>query len=321
MSQVLDYSAGFPGAAAIHAAGYIGAVRYIGFPERRKCTTAGELADFTAHRIGMALVYENTVTTWRGGTAAGMLSAATARGHADAIGFPAARPIYFAVDQDVVASGEFGVMLDYLRGCGKYLGGSGRVGVYGEADVIDRARDAGVARYFWQTAAWSRGRRTPAHLFQHVGAVHVGGVACDVNDVLADDWGQHHLVATLKEADMPLTPDDGNVPWAAVDPEAVNPDGSPHVEKMPVADWIALSAYRTARIQAEQKRQAAVQGQILAAVTAGGVDESTVKAALKAAVEESMAGVVVPALRAAIPDIEDATIARIRDLLASPAGV
>jgi hypothetical protein len=56
---VLDYSAGFPGAAAIRRAGYGGAVRYIGFPSRVKCTTAGELADFDRHGLGMALVYED----------------------------------------------------------------------------------------------------------------------------------------------------------------------------------------------------------------------------------------------------------------------
>src|SRR5438128_2380509 len=55
--QVLDYSADLPGAARIKAAGYGGAVRYIGFPDRRKCTTSAELADFTAHGLGMALVY------------------------------------------------------------------------------------------------------------------------------------------------------------------------------------------------------------------------------------------------------------------------
>jgi hypothetical protein len=64
--------------------------------------------------------------------------------------------------------------------------------------VLDRARDAGVASWFWQTAAWSRGRRTTAHLFQHVGTVNVGGIACDINDVLSDDWGQHNA-----EEDMP----------------------------------------------------------------------------------------------------------------------
>jgi hypothetical protein len=206
MSQVLDYSAGFPGARAIKAAGYAGAARYFGFPERRKCATAGELRDFDANGIGMAAVFEDSAAEWRGGRAAGSRDGIKARNHATAIGFPKTRPIYFAIDQDVVTSGEFAVMLEYLRGAGDALGSPGLVGVYGEADVIDRARDAGVARYFWQTIAWSRSRRTAAHLFQHVGTVYVGGVACDVNDVLADDWGQHNFASTLED-DVAFTDD------------------------------------------------------------------------------------------------------------------
>src|SRR3954469_10211307 len=99
MAQVLDYSAGFPGAQAIRAAGYAGAVRYIGFPDRRKCATAGELADFTANQIGMALIYENTLTEWRNGYGAGQTAGRRARDHANSIGFPGDRPIYVAIDQ------------------------------------------------------------------------------------------------------------------------------------------------------------------------------------------------------------------------------
>jgi hypothetical protein len=191
MAQVLDYVTR-PTAQQIVDAQYVGAVRYIGFPGRAKCTDAHELAEFTRLGLGMALVFEDTTTTWRGGRAAGAHSARLGRAHADAIGFPAGRPLYLAVDQDVVNTGEFDIMLDYLRGAGDVLG-PGLVGVYGEADVIDRARDAGVAAWLWQTVAWSRGRKTTAHLFQHAGYVYVGGRQCDANDVLAADWGQHNV--------------------------------------------------------------------------------------------------------------------------------
>jgi hypothetical protein len=195
--QVLDYSEGFPGAVAIKAKGYGGAVRYIGFPYRGKCTTASELTAFTAHGLGMGLVYEDTLTDWRRGVAGGRTAGARARAHAHSIGFPDSRPIYMAIDQDVVSGSEFGGMLDYLQGAGERLGGAGLTGVYGEADVVDHARDAGVAAWYWQTAAWSRGRRTTAHLFQRVGTVVVGGIGCDINDVLAPDWGQHNAEDTV----------------------------------------------------------------------------------------------------------------------------
>jgi hypothetical protein len=191
MAQVLDYSAGFPGAAAIRDAGYPGAVRYGGFPGRRKCTTAAELRDFDAHGLGMAIVFEDTETTWRGGYGAGQSAAQRTRNHLDDIGFPQNRPIYMAIDQDVVTGVQFDVMVDFLRGAASVVG-SHLIGPYGEADVIDRARGAGLAAWSWQTPAWSGGRRTDATLYQRLDKVYVGGVQCDVSDVLQEDWGQHN---------------------------------------------------------------------------------------------------------------------------------
>lgn len=191
---VLDYSASRPGAATIRGAGYGGAVRYIGFPSRAKCTDAGELADFTRHGLGMALVYEDHASDWLSGFAGGRAAGARARDHANRIGFPSDRPIYLAVDRDVVTSGEFGVMVEYLRGAAQTVGGVGRTGVYGEYDVCVRAQQAGVARWFWQCRAWSGTppRLFPGrHLYQRAGTVPVGGVSCDINDVLQPDWGQH----------------------------------------------------------------------------------------------------------------------------------
>ncbi len=194
MPQVLDYSAGFPGAAAIVNAGYVGAVRYIGFPERRKCTTAAELAELARAGLGMALVYEDTAGDWRSGFERGRQAGTRARRHADAIGFPADRPIYMAIDQDVVTDAELRSMVAYLDGATRSLGGAALTGVYGEFDVCARAHVAGVAEWFWQCRAWSG---TPVrlfaarHLFQRVGTVTVDGIPCDINDVLSADYGQY----------------------------------------------------------------------------------------------------------------------------------
>lgn len=198
MATVLDY-VGRPGAGAIKGAGHSGAMRYI--INRAKGTDASELASFTAFGLGMGLIFEDTVDNWRGGRTQGQIDALRARRDADAIGFPKSRPIYFAVDRDVVTAADFEAMLDYLRGAGSVLGAA-LVGVYGEADVIDRARDTGVASWFWQTLAWSHNRRTRAHLLQHVGYLYVGGVQCDRNEVLADDWGQHNYKGVI---DVQLT--------------------------------------------------------------------------------------------------------------------
>lgn len=201
MVQVLDYSAGFPGAANIRRERYLGAVRYIGFPDRRKCTTAAELKDFSANGLGMALVYEDNADDWRGGYARGQSAGQRARNHATQIGFPPGRPVYMAVDRDVVTEAEFRTMVEYLRGASTTLGGVHLTGVYGEHDVCRRAAEAGVAQWMWQCRAWSG---TPAklyagrHLYQFVGTVTVGGVACDFNDVLQGDWGQHNATRSVE---------------------------------------------------------------------------------------------------------------------------
>ncbi len=212
--QVLDYSAGYPPPAILFIRGYA-VIRYIGFPDRLKCITGTEYAAMVAAGVPVALVYENTLTEWRGGHSAGQAGATRARAHATAIGFPRDRPIYMAIDQDVVTDAEYTTMVDYLRGAAGPLGGTALTGVYGEADVIDRARNDGVATWWWQTKAWSRGRLTVAHLTQNIGELLVGGVACDVNDANALDWGQHpapapitptHRTTLAKENDMQLPP-------------------------------------------------------------------------------------------------------------------
>jgi hypothetical protein len=195
MAQVLDYSAGKPGALAIARAGYRGAVRYIGFPNRTKCTTAGELEDFSRNGLGMALVFEDTNSNWLGGYNQGKADARTARAHADAIGFPRGCPIYMAVDRDVSGASQLATAVAYVQGSADYLGGPGHTGVYGEHDVVAAVAAAGAAKYLWQCRAWSG---TPVklyagrHLYQQVGTVTVGGIACDINDVLQEDWGQHN---------------------------------------------------------------------------------------------------------------------------------
>lgn len=217
MPYALDYSAGRPTAAQVLAAGYVGVIRYIGFPARAKCITRAEYADMTNNGVPVALVYENQAGDMLGGNPAGRAAANLARAHATDIGFPAGEPIYYACDTDIIfgaarwaalaAAGALGLVehlrsipltvsqmaavLDYLRGAVSVEGSVALVGVYGEYDVMEQAAAAGVARYFWQTRAWSGGRTsTRAQVRQEIGTYTVGGIACDRNTILAPDWGQ-----------------------------------------------------------------------------------------------------------------------------------
>ena len=58
MSTWADYSAGYPGAVALKAAGFFGAIRYIGKGSAGKLLTAAERADFDAHAFPYLLVCE-----------------------------------------------------------------------------------------------------------------------------------------------------------------------------------------------------------------------------------------------------------------------
>lgn len=189
MVDVLDYSASWPPPAAVRAGGYVGVVRYIGTPGRGKNLTAAEARAMLSAGIPVGLVYEEGAGWMRGGSAAGVQAARRALADAKDCGV-GVRCVYFAADFDVIAAGEMAAIEQCLDGAAGVLGRA-RVGVYGEADVIDACLSAGHATWGWQTRAWSRGRvSTRAHLLQQIGAVHPGGVECDRSTVLRPDWGQ-----------------------------------------------------------------------------------------------------------------------------------
>lgn len=192
MAIVLDYSAGNPGGAAVAAEpGVVGVVRYGGTPGRRKNITPAEYRDMDAHGLGVATVYENRAGDALTGRAGGAQAATNWWSDMISIGFPAHRPGYFAVDQDVTAAQLPGVG-DYFAGVNIVLGVD-RTGAYGERDVIEFLFDHKLITHGWQTVAWSHGQRSKrACLYQRAAQIFVGGIQCDVNDVLAPDWGQHN---------------------------------------------------------------------------------------------------------------------------------
>lgn len=191
MATALDYSAGRPAAATVLADGHAGVVRYVGTPGRAKNITKAEYLDMTSRGVGVALVYENGSGDSGGGYSAGVTAARIARADANSVGFPASRPIYFAVDSDQVTAGQFAAAMSYLDGAAS-VSGIERVGVYGEYDVVERAVGP-HARYGWQTVAWSHGLKSAkAALYQRLGQIYVGGIQVDVNDILTADWGQHN---------------------------------------------------------------------------------------------------------------------------------
>ena len=203
MAEALDYSSGWPSPAAIKAAGYVGVVRYVGTPGHSKNLTRTEAQAMAAAGVPIALVYESTAGWILGGFQAGAGAARAALADAAACGVTV-RCVYFAADIDVTSAAQMAAIEKALDGAAGVLGRE-RVGVYGEADVIDACLGGGYAVWGWQTRAWSGGRLSDrAHLLQQIGYVYPGGVQADRNTVLRPDWGQTPAPGAAHQEDITM---------------------------------------------------------------------------------------------------------------------
>lgn len=274
MVDVLDYSSGWPAPAAVKAAGYVGVVRYIGTPGRGKNLTRTEAQAMLAAGVKVGLVYEDTAGWMRGGRTAGVNAARASMEDAANCGV-GLRCVYFACDEDVTDAQTMQAVQACLAGAASVLG-LARTGVYGEADVIDACVPTYVA-WGWQTRAWSSGRVSArARMLQQVGYVSVGGVQCDRNTVLNDDWGHWPVEDDMTQEQFDaLTAQIGalyrllSVGDARDDAPGGDPGGHPwNLEKIR-AD---MSSMRSAITAGQARSDAAIAGlvQALAQIVAAG---------------------------------------------------
>lgn len=169
----------------------IGYVSTLGNP---KNITRMEYANLVAAGLRVGLVFETYAGRALDGLVAGQQDGELVEdqldGRAGFEGLPlhTRRIVYQAVDR-AVAADSMSLVLDYFRGVGMVRPVS-QIGVYGSYDVCSAVRDAGLARYFWQTGAWSQGQWSPDfHIIQRARQILIGSVLCDVdewNDQLTD---------------------------------------------------------------------------------------------------------------------------------------
>ena len=212
MPTIIDHAGRPPGAAAVKAAGHIGAIRYVsgdrtggGLPG--KPISRAEVDDYAAHGLDLAFVHQ-----WGKDSAAappdvmrgregGLIDARASQAKLAEIGRPD-HPVFFAVDFDITLAQWNDTAVHYFRAAAEVLGVE-RCGIYGhsrvcawaaEDRVIGRSGDRWLA---WQTRSWSAGVLSPeAVLYQRIvdtpstPGPRIGGTVVDVNDVWADDWGQ-----------------------------------------------------------------------------------------------------------------------------------
>jgi N-acetyl-anhydromuramyl-L-alanine amidase AmpD len=118
------------------------------------------------------------------------------------------RPIYFALDEDITLKQWNDTASHYYRGVASVLGLEW-TGIYGNYEAMEWAAEDDVARWFWQTRAWSNGMISDKnHLYQRVvdtasnPGPKIDGSAVDVNDISKPDYGQWSMA--LPAPDFPV---------------------------------------------------------------------------------------------------------------------
>ncbi len=202
LGTVLDYSAGVPSGRAVKSAGHLGAVRYVSQRRpgadwmRGKPVALAETQDFRENGLATASVYQfgkDATADWLGGAGSAATHAPQAIALHKAAGGPTGRPIYIAVDDNPTRTQYEGQIRPYLRAFSAALAVAGyQTGVYGNYNVIQWCVEDGIGSFFWMHDWGSGGKVHPrAQLHQVAGRqARIDGIECDINDVLATDWGQ-----------------------------------------------------------------------------------------------------------------------------------
>ena len=199
MSLGIDYSWARPSGAAIKAAGYTFACRYLSSDTTGKTLSSTEAKDLLDNGISIPLVWEDAANAALGGESQGVSDATKALAEAEALGLPGDRPIYFAVDFDSTPAQQ--VQIDaYLKGVASVIG-EARVGVYGSFYVCERCSQNGTAKWFWQTLAWSGGQQFSGNNIYQNGQSAFGSGA-DVDNGQTADIGAWEAGSTAN----PVTP-------------------------------------------------------------------------------------------------------------------
>jgi hypothetical protein len=186
----IDYSGPYPGAPAIMDAGKVFVVRYLARDERG--ITKAEYDNLIDNGIGVVFVYESTADRPSDGYDAGVYDARYAYEILTAdLDAPPATPIYVNcddTDDQVVTHAQ---LRSYLNGVQSVIGFD-RTGGYGSVDNIRFIQANGLARWYWQTYAWSRGEVADGiHLLQYLnGGITLNGTVCDLDAALQEHYGQ-----------------------------------------------------------------------------------------------------------------------------------
>lgn len=178
-------------AKAIATEGAKFAVRYLVPPAYAwKRLVKSEAEEIQAAGLRLASVFQLGADRPKGGAANGKADGKAALAEAKVIGQPTGSAIFMPADYPA-ESDDYDKIEAYLRTAQAELPGY-HVGVYGHYGVIEEMARRGACRYFWQTYAWSSGRKSSrAHLWQYKNNVTLAGHTVDYNECYDDSifWG------------------------------------------------------------------------------------------------------------------------------------
>lgn len=198
---VIDYSFSHPDPAAIKAAGYVGVMRYLSYDANKNLTPA-ELSGLHAAGLAVGLIWEAGATDELGGADTGALEYSQAESAADALGWPADRPVFFAADF-AASGGQLETVAEYMRSC---VGGR-PAGIYGGIQTVDTLLAEGICAWGWQTSAWSGSAvSSRAQLYQRQRPTTGLTGSFDEDVALADDWGGFPPVVAATVISSPAPP-------------------------------------------------------------------------------------------------------------------
>ncbi|MDR6883005.1 DUF1906 domain-containing protein [Bacillus sp. 3255] len=168
-------------AAAFAAAGYAFVGRYLVPANYKKAMTKAESRLINQAGIDIISVFETTANRALGGRTAGLNDGYTAVEVAKQVGQPEGSTIYTAVDFDVTAA-QMPIVLEYIKGFSEATPRY-NTGVYGSYTVINAAMAERVCSRFWQTYAWSRGKKAnKIHIYQYKNDITENGIGVDLNE-------------------------------------------------------------------------------------------------------------------------------------------
>jgi Putative peptidoglycan binding domain/Domain of unknown function (DUF1906) len=185
-------TAGVLDGAAVAAAGYRFAMRYLSSIPGDKIIRAQEAADLLGHGVAVGLVYEDETGDMALGATAGTHNAITAAFETHVLGTPPGTCVYMADDEPAGSPGAH----DYFTAAGPILQANNLArGYYGNPDKGRELLGARLVDAIWAVETWGSRDLAQCAIVQRVGGqVTVGGVTCDRDETLgpaAGLWAPH----------------------------------------------------------------------------------------------------------------------------------